>query len=409
MSRSLQAAALRVVMPIYYFLPVMGGAEQQACRLAGELQRRGHQVLILTGRWQSAWAADERVAGVPVRRIWTLWPGLDRCRGFFLRHAAFEIGLAWHLVKNRRRYDVIHVHQALHAAFVATLVARLIGKPVLVKVGCGGQFSDIRIMRENIVNPISGLFWKVIRKCDRFVAISREIELELEQDGIKAERILRIPNGIEPGSYRPKSYGGHATPLRLVSVGRLDPQKAYEVLLEALYLMPGPACELRIYGEGKERAALQALVRARGLGDRVFLEGVVDDLPRRLPEGDLFVLVSRAEGLSNALMEAMLCGLPCIVSAVGGNADLISPEDLDARVAPGACLIASNGVLVNSDDPQGTAAAIALLAADPELAARLGRSSADWMRRNNALAGVAERYLDLYRALLQPGKGRTGS
>ena len=410
MSRSVQEpATLRVVMPIYYFLPVMGGAEQQACRLAGELQRKGHQVVILTGRWQRGWAPAEKVGGVPVRRIWTLWPGIDRFRGFFFRHAAFEIGLAWYLVRNRRSYDVIHVHQGLHAAFVATLVAPLIGKPVLVKIGCGGVNSDIRIMRENIVNPISGLLWKVIRKCDRFVAISREIEQELLQDGIEPERIVRLPNGIDPGGYSSKQYGEHSALLRLVSVGRLDPQKGYEVLVRALSRLQGAAFELRIYGEGKDRDDLCALICAKGLADRIFLEGVVDDLPRRLPEGDIFVLVSRAEGLSNALMEAMLCGLPCIVSAVGGNTDLVSPEDLDVKVEPGACLVTSNGILVNSDDPEGTAAAVALLAGDAELAARLGRNAAAWMRRNNLLANVADRYLGLYRELLQPGKGRAGS
>ncbi len=398
--------SLRVVMPIYYFFPVMGGAEQQASRLAGELIRMGHDVSIITGRWQREWAADEHLAGVPVRRISTLWPWLDRVKGFFFRHLAFEIGLAWYLFRNRHRYDVIHVHQALHAAFVTSLAAPLARKPVLVKIGCGGVNSDIRIMRENIVNPFSSWFWRVIRRCDRFIAISHEIEQELLADGVDPDRITRLPNGISVEGYEPKAAYDNSSPLRLVSVGRLDPQKGYDVLLDALSRFDLPEFEFRVYGEGRDREMLQGLIRSHGLEGRVFLEGVVHDLPQRLSGSDLFVLVSRAEGLSNALMEAMLCGLPCVVTAVGGNTDLVAPEDVEVKVDAGGYRIMSNGIVVNSDDPEGTVKALELLARDRELAARLGRAAAAWMRRNNALGQVAERYVGIYRELLHRKDGR---
>ncbi len=366
----------------------------------------GHDVSIITGRWQREWAADEHLAGVPVRRISTLWPWLDRVKGFFFRHLAFEIGLAWYLFRNRHRYDVIHVHQALHAAFVTSLAAPLARKPVLVKIGCGGVNSDIRIMRENIVNPFSSWFWRVIRRCDRFIAISHEIEQELLADGVDPDRITRLPNGISVEGYEPKAAYDNSSPLRLVSVGRLDPQKGYDVLLDALSRFDLPEFEFRVYGEGRDREMLQGLIRSHGLEGRVFLEGVVHDLPQRLSGSDLFVLVSRAEGLSNALMEAMLCGLPCVVTAVGGNTDLVAPEDVEVKVDAGGYRIMSNGIVVNSDDPEGTVKALELLARDRELAARLGRAAAAWMRRNNALGQVAERYVGIYRELLHRKDGR---
>ena len=396
---------LKIVMPIYYFFPVMGGAEQQACRLAGELLRKGHEVIIVTGRWQREWPPNEKLRGVPVHRISTLWPWLDRAKGFFFRHVAFEFGLAWYLARNRNKYDVIHVHQALHAAFVSSLIARFIRRPVLVKVGCGGVNSDIRIMRENIVNPLSNWFWKFIRHSDRFIAISREIEQELLDDGIEPGRIVRLPNGINPEGYSLKEYDRYSTPLKLISVGRLDPQKAYDVLVEALARLENLDFELRVYGEGGDKENLHGLIRSKGLDGRIFLDGVVDDLPRRLPEGDIFILVSRAEGLSNALMEAMLCGLPCIVSAVGGNTDLIAPEYVEVKVEAGKYLVTSNGILVNNDDPEATAGAIGLLAGDRELAEKLGRNASDWMRRNNSLESVAGSYIDLYLDLLCQNSG----
>jgi len=400
-------APLRIVMPIYYFFPVMGGAEQQAHRLAGELIRRGHSVIIVSGRWKREWATDESWDGVPVHRIDTLWSWLDKLKGFFFRHIAFEIGLVWYLVRNRQNYDLIHVHQALHAAFVSVIASKIISKPVLVKIGCGGLNSDIRIMRENIVNPISSWFWKIIKTCDRFVAISHEIEQELLAENIEPVRITRLPNGISARGYAVKESGRYSTPLKLISIGRLDPQKAQDVLIAALSQLQYLDFELRVYGEGRDREELTALIRTKGLAGKVFLDGIVHDLPQRLTDSDVFILVSRAEGLSNALMEAMLCGLPCIVTAVGGNTDLISPEDIDVKVEAGGYRIMSNGIVVNSDDPEGTAKAIMLLVGDGALAERLGKNAAEWMRRNNSLEGVAQRYVELYCDLLHLGSGRS--
>lgn len=384
----------------------MGGAEQQAHRLAGELLSLGHNITIITGRWKSEWAKDETLSGVSVHRIFTLWPWLDNVKGFFFRHVAFEIGLAWYLLKNRKKYEVIHVHQGLHAAFVSALLSRIIHKPLIVKIGCGGVNSDIRIMRENIVNPLSSWFWKVVRRCDRFVAISREIEQELLADGIAPEKITRVPNGISEKGYSVKSYGRYSDPLRLISVGRLDPQKAYDVLIEALSRLQKLDFELRIYGEGRDKDLLSKLIGSRGLQSKIFLEGVVHDIPRRLTESDIFILVSRAEGLSNALMEAMLCGLPCVVSAVGGNTDLIAPEHVEVKVEAGGYRVMSNGIVVNSDDPEGTAKAIELLAGDMVLAEKLRCHASDWMRRNNTLETVAETYVELYRDLRLRENGR---
>lgn len=397
---------VRIVMPIYYFLPVMGGAEQQALRLAGELVRCGHQVTIVTGRWRSTWPARETMDGVQVRRLSTLFGWLDAVRGFFFRHVFFELALAWYLVRNRNRYDLIHVHQALHAAFVATLVARLIGKRVLVKVGCGGVNSDIRIMRENIVNPVSSYFWRVIRGCDLIVAISNEIAAELASDGIGPRKIRNLPNGIRFSADIVKKTYGKSYPIQLVSVGRHDPQKAFDVLIDGLSRLDSRDFRCHIFGDGPQRQMLTTCIEERSLGENVFLPGVVHDLQHRLPGYDIFILASRAEGLSNALMEAMMCGLPCIVSAVGGNTDLVAPECPHPVLGPGKFLIASNGVLVNHDDPDGIAAAIGLLAGDEALRERLGGSASAWIRQHCSLEKVAAGYVELYEELLCRDRSR---
>lgn len=397
---------MRIVMPIYYFLPVMGGAEQQAHRLAGELIRRGHQVTVVTGRWRREWACSEAMGGVPVCRLPTLWSWLDKVKGFFFRHVFFELSLAWYLIRNRNKYDLIHVHQALHAAFVSSLVAKLIGKRVLVKVGCGGAFSDIRIMRENIVNPLSSYFWKAVRTCDAFAAISKEIVAELTADGIDPAKIRKIPNGISFDQNCAKESYRLSCPVHLLSIGRLDSQKAYDVLVAGLSRLGELDFRCHIYGEGEERRNLEQLIRESELDDRLFLPGVVHDLEQRLPACDLFILASRAEGLSNALLEAMMYGVPCIASAVGGNVDLLAPENATPEIRPGECLIAANGVLVLGEDPDGIVAAIRLLSADEALRERLGKSAREWVRQHYALETVAAGYIDWYAELVR--KDRPG-
>jgi glycosyltransferase involved in cell wall biosynthesis len=129
-----------------------------------------------------------------------------------------------------------------------------------------------------------------------------------------------------------------ATPLRLVSVGRLNPEKGHRVLLQALAGLDRAGqgqWTLELIGPGPETDALAALSQELGLDDRVTLSGLVPWGPRlfeRLDAADLFVLPSLTEGLPRAVLEAMSRGLPAIGSAVGGVPDILDP---DALVPPG--------------------------------------------------------------------------
>lgn len=175
---------------------------------------------------------------------------------------------------------------------------------------------------------------------------------------------------------RPAS-GFCAEPLRLVSVGRLSPEKGHRVLIEALAHLDragAGAFTLELIGPGPEQEALRALARERGLADRVTLSGLVPWGPalfERLDAADLFVLPSLTEGLPRALLEAMSRGLPAIATRVGGVPDVLD-EMPDA--APGA-------PLVPPGDPVALAARIRDYMAQPtRLAAASQRSFERAMR-----------------------------
>lgn len=208
------------------------------------------------------------------------------------------------------------------------------------------------------------------RRDDATVAISaavaRSAARHLHLDGVTV-----IPRGVDLDAYRPASHRTAAGtgPVRLVSVGRLVPQKGHDVVIRAVAAARsrGVDVTLSIIGEGPEWSALDSLVDGLGLGAVAHLHPPVVDVRPALHGADAFVLASRWEGQSNAVLEAMACGLPVLVSELGVFREVV----------------ADAGDYAPPDEPVAWATAIARLAADPALRSQLGAA---------ARARVAERY-----------------
>jgi glycosyltransferase involved in cell wall biosynthesis len=147
--------------------------------------------------------------------------------------------------------------------------------------------------------------------------------------------------------------------------------------------------QLSILGEGTLRRDLERLTEQLGLSAEVSFCGKVDDVPARLRGSDIFVLPSRAEGMSNALLEAMASGLPCITTRVPGNLGLMQ----DGR----------NGLVATSDSPDELAQMMERMVRDQKLRMSLGRAARDWVEKNYAMELVADRYIELYERLVADG------
>ena len=152
---------------------------------------------------------------------------------------------------------------------------------------------------------------------------------------------------------------------KIVSVGRLMPQKNQKMLFQAfkMVLKKHPEYQLVIYGEGPMRDTLEDYAKELGIEKNILLPGSVSDVHDRIKDAEIFVLSSDFEGMPNALIEAMCLGLPVISTKVSGATDLIIDHE--------------NGILTELDHQEQLEAAMIELIENPELAEKLAKNAVE--------------------------------
>jgi sugar transferase (PEP-CTERM/EpsH1 system associated) len=202
--------------------------------------------------------------------------------------------------------------------------------------------------------------------------------------------IATIYNGVDTNRFAPLPLERHRVREELAipegrfvigAVGRLVQIKDYATLVRAVQVLlrAGQDLSVLIVGDGPERAALER--EAAPLGDRVIFLGKRDDLPGLFNSMDAFAQTSLCEGMSNTILEAMACGLPVVATCVGGNPELVIPEQ--------------TGLLFSPGDVSTFAASLARLAGDSNLSRRLGQAA----RERTLLQFGLDRMLATYEAL----------
>jgi len=363
------------------YFPLVGGAEKQAAALASRFQSHGHEVMVVTERKDPAWKAREVVDGVPVYRI--SYPKLR-----LIGAVVLFVRLAAYLVANRRSYDVIHVHIVKYFAFIASVIGPMLGKRVVVKFS-GWEELDRGILNDTVrARPVYRLISWGVKRADCFVAISSEIEAALVRCGFPAERITRLPNGVDTsrfGSGADKASTRKALGMRddatiAIFVGRLVNEKGLGYLLDAWADVSAihPEAILYIIGDGYLAGELHSKVDELGIGKFVVFTGEVSNVHEYMRASDLFVLPSLSEGLSNTLLEAMATGLPVVGTKISGNTDLI-----DDGV---------NGIVVEPGDSGWLASALKTMVGDAAVRERMGEASRVMIDRGYSLEHVATTY-----------------
>ena len=377
-------AGIVLVLPAY--LPEsFGGAEQQTRKLAIALARLGVRVSVLAPRLLSHTARREQDVSIALWRFkLRKAPSLGgRYIGSLLSWSA---KLFWWLIRHRAQYQVIHIiHGRLHAV-PAVIAGFLLGKPTLIKIGRGGsEHFDLDLLSRKRV--LGGWYARmIVEHASAYIANSSDIVKDLRRWEIPADRIHRIPNGVEIPHLAPAT-SNTGTP-RFVYLGRLDPEKAVDLMIRGFaQLADHEPARLTIVGDGKCRRDLEMLVDELGVTDRVSFSGSVTDVSGALRVADVFVSTSLSEGMSNALLEAMSFGVMPLVSSVSGAADIVD----DCR----------SGLLFGSGDLEAFVVKLReAIALTPEARRAIGLAGRESVVSRYGIDQVAKRHLALYEHLL---------
>jgi glycosyltransferase involved in cell wall biosynthesis len=419
---------IRICLVSFMFAPLVGGAEVRAEKQARQLQALGQEVMIVTLRNFREWKRKETLNGLPIVRV---GGGIYRRNGWLhigrLGHIPLDMAMFLTLWRLRHQYDVLHCLQLSPLAAVATLVGKLTHKPVIISIPSTGpgkqqQEADATLMADTltdtsflkidygdiVVGDIGYLsqsalggrsIVKLVRKSAAFYQIlSSRSYAYLTSHGFRAEHIVHIPNGIDTEKYRPdldRRPDPNRAERNILCVARLQYPKGIDVLLHAWGRMMHAPSEwrvnlkpkLRLIGEGPLRPQLERIAQELRIQDSVEFLGLRRDVTDLLQQSWGFVMPSRWEGMPNALLEAMACGLPSVATRVSGSEDIVLNE--------------INGLLVEPEQPAELAQALRRIIEDADLAQRLGREGRKTVTNEYQLSTVVEKCIKLYRRLLE--------
>ena len=373
---------------------VTGGAERHLLEMWRRLDRTRFDVRIACLRREGAFTPQVEALGLPITdlEVGKLYD-VSGVRGL-LRLIS--------LVREFRP-DVIHGYLFGPNLFAA-LAGRLCG--VSVVAVAKRNVDAFETTRQIHVQRIAH------RLATHVTAVSEEVAASSVALGVPRSRVTVIENGVDitrfdgrdssgDGLGLPADASGAARSPLIGSVGCLAPRKDYGTLLGALAQLRarGVAFRCAIAGDGPDRPALEAEAARLGIAAQVVFLGERRDVDQLLPAFDLFTLSSREEGIPNALLEAMAAARACVVTDVGGNAEVLQGG--------------VTGWLVPAQDPLALADALAEALRDPAEAARRAHAAREAMQRDRSIDAMVRRHEWFYEAslglrpksepMLQPG------
>lgn len=336
---------IRVAVVIPRYAPVFGGAENQCRSLNRSLLASGAVEIpfLLTCRPGSAIARNECIDEVEVKRLG--FPGLGRlCR------YSFHLMTLFYLLLRAGRFDIIHCHATDILGFIATLVGKITGKPVMLKLSSSGEFQHGFGYGKLRATRLGAVFGRIRARVMRFtatnahiVALNRKGFHELQQVG--ATRPVIMPNGVDRNAYFPATepdrlrlraqHGFGESDVILLFTGRFVHLKGIDLLLAAFGSIlekksrEGVGLRLCLVGSGdmQEDSVHQQIDRiAKLYPEHIKLLPQKNPVTDYLQMADAFVFPSRSEGMPNSVLEALAAGLPCILSDIEPHREIAEFE-----------------------------------------------------------------------------------
>ena len=236
-----------------------------------------------------------------------------------------------------RAIDIVHAHEYKTDA-IAWLLGRRAG---IVPLATAHAWTGNTARERYVYYPIDK---RLLARFPHVIAVSSQIKDELVRHGAAAERVTVMLNGIDPAAFKRvpgerdrvrQELGFAASDLVIGAVGRLETQKRFDILLDAIEPMVQrwPGLRVAIVGDGSRRIELESQVRRLKLEGRCQLLGHRTDIARLHHGFDLFVQSSDYEGTPNSVLEAMAMETPVIATDVGGTSEL-AHHNVHALIVP---------------------------------------------------------------------------
>jgi glycosyltransferase involved in cell wall biosynthesis len=289
----------------------------------------------------------------------------------------------WSSVKRLATYDVIHLN--LYAPRSQVALAAYAAVPARVLFVVHSEFPKHRpSLARRALDRVT------LTRVHSLAGVSSYVrEQERARFGLSPGRTRTLYNGIDFSRFRPPSDEATRKGTRFITVAYFQPDKGLHHLIRAFADVRAPDATLTLCGDGPETPRLVGLIHALGLGDRVHLAGLRDDLEQQLPAADVFIHGAFREAFGLAIAEAMSCGRAVIASRAGGVPELV--ED------------GVSGVLVSPGDEAGLTAAMQRLADDPALRARLGEKARERVVQRFGLRRSALEHVKWCEEAVEPG------
>jgi glycosyltransferase involved in cell wall biosynthesis len=354
------------------------GTETQLLALIRHLDRSRvrPQLCLLDGMSEESRAMEPE--DCPVLRL-----GVRRLRS---RHSVRQLqAFVRHL--RSERIDILQLYSHRDSAVIGCAAGRLAGVRHILRVrnNLGHWMTPVDRWLFRVLNwVITGTLTNCL--AGRVAAI--------EQEHIRPDTIVVIENGVDTGSFADAEREHPARSDRPPTVGlvaNLRAVKGVDVFLEAAAVVRRdfPEARFLIAGDGEERQALEQRASRPDLAGSVTFLGRVREIPAFLQGLDVAALSSRAEGLSNALIEYLAAGVPVVATAVGAASELIDDGVHGRLVPPG--------------DPAAFAAAVSGLLRDPARARALGQAGRDRIGQRFDPQARARKFAELYRQVVSNG------
>jgi glycosyltransferase involved in cell wall biosynthesis len=424
----------RIRVVITTFLPYVGGAETQTLAQCQRLREKGYDAQVITFRHSTAWPRKEEVRGVPTQRVAGLFLNNRERLPRLLQRVLYllaMITMSWTIWRQRNEFDVLQVCQCSVIVLPLAIICLFVRKPMTIVLISAGADKATRSKEQArlLAGPLDPylpwlevadgtwidgdlyglqsaglLVFNATRALLKhiqatMIVLSSRMERYLQKNAFALPGTICIPNGVDTIRFQPVApqlqSEDHAR--TVVCVSKLRYEKGIDVLLQAWRLVHEqvPEARLLLIGDGPLQAQLKKLADALGITASVEFAGLKSDIPEQLHRGTINVLPSRWEGMPNALLEAMACGLACVATRVSGSEDLIQHG--------------FNGLLVETEDYEQMAQALISLLRDARLTHAYGAQARQTIEQHYALDHITTQYVEIYQKVIaqkQPGTSK---